>query len=562
MIFLKNLSSLLLVCLFALPGCSAEPTQPAPVQSAPVQSAPVPSANTEKYAWMQYLTSRGETDVIVFPHPAGIAKTDDYQLRVLGQEVFCYADERFDPEGTKNAFNMPTSPQSYAIFDFKGPLQVEVTILNAELLKNTKQWMVAPRSHAITPQLKGNVLSFEVAAPGTYVIDPDGSGKHALQIFTNAPETNAPNPKDPNVVYFGPGVHDIEKQIELKDNQTLYVAGGAVLRPLPDTLREGWEDGRTQPHYSGRAYSRAVTPVFARNAKNVTIKGHGVISAERSLPSGKRFGLIEILRGQNFQIQHVTLTGATTWCLHGFGLQNSTIDNVRVLTHFTNGDGIALNSAKNVTVKNCYVHTGDDGLEIKTNKADAVSDITFENCIAWCDAGTPMGLTHEITQAASNITFKDITVLHYTHQVNPTNEVVYRGTILVHPALGGKVSDLRFENITIESQDTERPVILVYNGKYNRNPQTQYGQGTPFSPMDGVTFQNIRVLNSRKAPQILVYDFSPQGELYKNFVLENISSSQFAKLQLQTAGEPQIALEQPIQVERSRRVVPAFKPTP
>lgn len=48
-------------------------------------------------------------------------------------------------------------------------------------------------------------------------------------MFVNGPEQNIPDPNDPNVIFYGPGIHEIT-HVEVGDNKTVYVAGGAVVR--------------------------------------------------------------------------------------------------------------------------------------------------------------------------------------------------------------------------------------------------------------------------------------------------------------------------------------------
>ena len=59
-------------------------------------------------------------------------------------------------------------------------------------------------------------------------VEPDGR-KGPLLLFANPLETDTPKQGDPNVVYFGPGVHKPEK-IALQSGQTLYLAGGALVK--------------------------------------------------------------------------------------------------------------------------------------------------------------------------------------------------------------------------------------------------------------------------------------------------------------------------------------------
>ena len=59
-------------------------------------------------------------------------------------------------------------------------------------------------------------------------IEPDGINGPLL-LFANNPEINPPKEGDPGVIYFGPGIHK-PNRIILKTGQTLYLAGGAVVK--------------------------------------------------------------------------------------------------------------------------------------------------------------------------------------------------------------------------------------------------------------------------------------------------------------------------------------------
>lgn len=503
----------------------------------------------EQVAFEQYAVRTTNSVAVVYPHPDGIEKSPDYRLFVSGKEVFCYADRQFNPDAPKDEFNMTTSPQAYAIFDFVGSVDLEVEILNSDLLEQTKRFVVTPYAQAVAATLNGNHLSFTLNHPGTYVVDPDGKGFRALQLLTAAPEETVPDADDPDVIYFGPGVHDFEDPIELQSGQTLYVAGGAVLRPLPNVYRSGWENGKKQAHYSGRSYEKVVHPICSDYARDITIKGRGVISAERGLPAGKRFGLMDLHHGENIRIEDVTITHSSAWTLHLYCSTNSVIDGVRIMGWFTNCDGPCINSCNNIQVRNCYVHTADDGLELKTDqKGNGVRNIIYENCVLWADVGTAMGITHEITDPVSNVIFRNHTILHFKYRTDGEWDVPHRGAILVHPAFGGLLSNLCFENITLESQDTSQPTILVYNGKHNRNDQVRYGHGTPYAEMENIVFRNIRVLpNGDFSPSIRVYDHSDGGTNYRNLVFNQVgsvsSNGALESLPLTVRGTPEILIQ-------------------
>jgi polygalacturonase len=230
-----------------------------------------------------------------------------------------------------------------------------------------------------------------------------------------------------------------------------------------------------------------------------------VISGERGLAAGRRFGLFTGSRMKNLRIEGVVFTRATGWTLLMYDCSNSALERVRVLGYFTNSDGICLHSCRDCTVRDCFVHTGDDCYEVK-GKADSV---VFEKSQAWCDAGTAMGVTHEIDGPVENVTWRDMTVLHYTYRHNPHEGITSRGAIFVHPAFGGTVRNARFEGITVESCPTGRPLILVYNLK-GRKPGEDFVPGKPYSKIEGLSFERIRAENVRN-PEIVIMDGSGKG---------------------------------------------------
>ena len=76
------------------------------------------------------------------------------------------------------------------------------------------------------PRVTGDSLEFTLDKPQDLSIEPNGPNSPLL-LFTNPREKNVPSPEDPNVIYFGPGIHQAGL-IKLASHQTLYLAGGSV----------------------------------------------------------------------------------------------------------------------------------------------------------------------------------------------------------------------------------------------------------------------------------------------------------------------------------------------
>ena len=171
-------------------------------------------------------TSLGGT-VVSWAAPAGEKLFEDYTLRVNGQAVPVYVCRvsamPFDQvwPGYQRPLDQ-TELAGFAYWGMSGPVQVEVTVK-----RPFHSVVVRPISRGIHPTVQGQRITFQLSRPGQFTVELDGP-HHALHLFADPPEEEAPKAGDPNVLYFGPGVHRPGK-IQLKSGQTVYVAGGAVV---------------------------------------------------------------------------------------------------------------------------------------------------------------------------------------------------------------------------------------------------------------------------------------------------------------------------------------------
>jgi hypothetical protein len=119
-------------------------------------------------------------------------------------------------------------PSSYEIaamayFDFSGTVNVQITSS-----RPVSSVVVRPLRHGIEPSVNGNTISFTLSRPLNLSVEINGDDRHNLHLFANPTETNAPSPSDPNVIYYGPGVHGDGSEIVVQ-NGNVYIAGGAVI---------------------------------------------------------------------------------------------------------------------------------------------------------------------------------------------------------------------------------------------------------------------------------------------------------------------------------------------
>ena len=174
--------------------------------------------------------------VTTYSAPPGEAVTGDYAVEVNGKPVDVYAAQSEFFEGD----------YYFASFDFAGKAEIRVT--SAAALDNV---VIQPalRRPDRTEGFQGNHPFGRRAVPH---LDRTQRPDQALAPVRECGGAQSPRPGDPNVVYFAPGVHRPGK-IALTDNQTLYLAGGAVVKGC----------------------------VHAKGT-NITIRGRGILGGEES----------------------------------------------------------------------------------------------------------------------------------------------------------------------------------------------------------------------------------------------------------------------------------------
>jgi len=165
--------------------------------------------------------------VVTWAAPAGEKLFEDYTLHVNGQAVAVYSCRvsAMPFNQVWPGYQRPldqTELAGFAYWGMSGPVTVEVISK-----RPFKSVAVRPSSRGIRPVVKGQRITFRLLRPGQVTVELDGP-HHALHLFADAPEVGVPNLGDPNVLYFGEGVHRPGK-IQLKNGQTVYVAGGAVV---------------------------------------------------------------------------------------------------------------------------------------------------------------------------------------------------------------------------------------------------------------------------------------------------------------------------------------------
>jgi len=260
----------------------------------------------------------------------------------------------------------------------------------------------------------------------------DGSDETPLHLFASAPQRDAPREGSPDVIYFGPGVHEIE-EVVLKSGQTLYLAGGALVRAkMPDGVR--W----TRSARSGLMHSDAGPIISIQDAQNVRICGRGILDGEL-VPHAAR-SMIHVGSSKNVVIEGIVVRNSPSWHVNLTSSQKVRVEGISLISGRLNSDGINSVNSRDITIRNCFVRSHDDSIAVKTSSPQGeAARITAEGCTIWNDWGYALGVTYETRAPIHDLAFRDCDILFVRHQA-----------LGVHVVDSGTIEKVLFEDIRVE----------------------------------------------------------------------------------------------------------------
>jgi len=386
--------------------------------------------------------------------------------------------------------------------------------------------------------------------------------------------------------------------IELKSNINLHLEKGALilfssdfnLYPLVNTILEGLETRRCQ------------SPVSARNAENVAITGEGSINgsgeawrplkkakvteafwkkviksggvlkdptywfpsagsllgesiSDSNVPRGKmtdsswmavrdflRPVMINFIECKNVLLQGVLFENSPCWNIHPLLCTNVIIDNITVRNpNFAqNGDGIDVESCKNVLIVNSSFDVGDDAICIKSGKdeegrlrARPTENILVDNCKVFKGHGGFV-VGSEMSGGVRNISVRNCQFLG--------TDVGLR--FKSNRGRGGLVENIFISNIYMFDIVTDSFLFdLYYIGK-SSSETLEDGDVTPtvesIPPVTKETpsFRNIYISNivSRNARRAMFFNGLPEMNISNINVENTIITSRFGAVICESDG--------------------------
>ncbi|HPD02182.1 MAG TPA: discoidin domain-containing protein [Eubacteriales bacterium] len=405
------------------------------------------------------------TKLVTYDGPNLLDASDKVSVKVEGTPLFVY-ETRVNHD-RMFSYASPNTTAQVVVFDFEGRVKVEVEVNGAAAVSEA---VVRPFVMGVTPAVVGNKISFTLDYPASYTLEylDDGGEpayKNALHIFANPLETEPVDAENipENTVYIGPGVY-MAGAIPVKSNTTVYLAGGAFV------------------------YGQ----IRAELVENLTICGRGIISgAIFRRQSAPEYTLpIEIRSSNNVTIRDIAILDPAGWAVTIYKCDGVNIDNLKIITARANGDGISLQSSKNVTVSGGFVRSWDDSLVVKNVDRGTTSNIVFNGVTVWTDLAQSCEIGFETNGATmDSITFKNINIIHNFH----------KAALSIHNADDAAISNITYKNITLEDGqmlgDNRNDGLNDYFIDINIGYSAEWSKTPKRGPVTGVTFRNIKVIN-------------------------------------------------------------------
>ncbi|WP_442795956.1 glycosyl hydrolase family 28 protein [Pelobium manganitolerans] len=389
-------------------------------------------------------------DLVIYPVPQNLIYSqhnDDFTVRVRKpggewKDLFEF-DVKVDLDKPQQA--------SMVYFDFSGSVEVAVTKNNGDF----NSVSIRPFANKINTKKNGRTVFFTLTEPKKLSIEFDGDRLHNLHLFANPIETEKPSPNDPNVIYFGPGLHQPKDMpgdaIHIPSGKTVYIDGGAVIK----------------------------AKLVCDQVSNVKIMGRGILF--------QPVRGIEIRNSNNVSIEGITIINPKHYTVYGGGSTNITIKNIKSFSAEGWSDGIDLMSCSNVNISDIFMRNSDDCIAIYGHRWEFYGDVRnykISDAILWADVAHPINIglhgdTSGEGEIIENLHFKNIDILE--HDEDDPN---YQGCIAITDGDANLVKNVSFEDIRIDDFQEGQlfNIRVVNNEKYNTGP----GRG-----VENIRFKNI-----------------------------------------------------------------------
>ncbi|RHZ54707.1 hypothetical protein CDV55_102681 [Aspergillus turcosus] len=379
--------------------------------------------------------------VVVHPSPPGVINYHSYTVQVRStahkkeeytvQPFLAQVGEANTTSGASIVHNT-----SVAYFDFCGSVEVSLTYHNGPI----HSAVVRPYSYNIVPKVHGDTITFSLDSPKNVVVQVNDNIWDVLHLGTNPIETDVPQPSDPGVIYFHPGINNstaagnlTNKSLLIPSGKTVYVAPGATVN----------------------------LPLVFQNITDSSIRGRGLLLKAP----------ITIEYSSRITVRDLVLVNTNV----GIAVSSDvTVRGIRSFSIGAWGDGIDAYCSRNVLVDSVFMRNSDDNIALyqhRWNWSGDSSNLTIQNSALWADYAHPINIgTHGNTadpETMDGVTIRNIDVLDHREP-----QMWYQGCLAINAGDDNLIQNVFVDGMRVENFREGQLVNLriMYNSKYNTSP--------------------------------------------------------------------------------------------
>ncbi len=216
--------------------------------------------------------------------------------------------------------------------------------------------------------------------------------------------------------------------------------------------------------------------------------GEFSLAAEYLRPS-----LVQFYECRNVLVEGVTLMESPMWMLHPVYSENVSIRGVTFISTGPNGDGVDVDSCRDVRISDCFFSTGDDCIVIKSGRdldgrrtARPTEHVSITNCVMYKGHGAIV-IGSETSGGIRDVVASNIVSRGTWHGIRIKSE---RGR-------GNIIENMRFDNFVIEGSTF---AAIEITALYQDEPAEPFSERTPV--FRNLAFSNLTIVDSAQVASL------------------------------------------------------------
>lgn len=426
----KKLLFLSIISLFLITGCSNKTPEP----STPSEDSEVKKYEKDEQGFFileedYFVHEEIDTSKLSFASKVDKVKyADNYRL--------FYGDTEIPLYGCNSNPNRVWSPNptnmievGVGIINLSGSASFTLQT-NFAFKEQSTHFYPSNKGITLNNDLARRTIKFTISECGQYTISFLKS--MAFHLYVNPINGYQSDMNNTNTIVFPKGLHTKSNNsyinsnnfVNLSSNTTVILEQGAVVQ----------------------------AGFIANNASNIEIIGDGIVlgaNFERDGEKGTRLIPYEFNYCNHISFKGIATLDPAGWCYNLYFSSNILLDDIKIISSRSNGDGVSLQSCSNVVCQNSFVRSWDDSLVVKNypkwynrNEHGSTKNIRFSNCQIWTDLAQCMELGYEtVGETIEDIYFENIVVLSAFH----------KAVISIHNGNNAYIKNVHFDNIIVEN---------------------------------------------------------------------------------------------------------------